>query len=513
MGGGTKDDIVIIGAGPTGLMMACCLRLWGIPARIIDPKPGPLPATRALGVHARTLEAFRQLGIADEAVSRGQIGSHVHFYVDGKQVQDVPIGRIGQGLSAFPYILFLDQPITEQLLIDKLHDLGGSVDWHHKAVAVNGDEVAIERPGGVTEYIAPRYIIGADGSNSVTRQGAGIPLRGNTRDQLFFVADLKVDGDIASDAISVFLCDAGFSAFFPKTGANLWRLVGVTPEGYQPNQDEIQFDEMRDLTMGLLQRDLDLGTPEWISTYRVHHRAADQFSKDSVFLAGDAAHVHSPIGAQGMNTGLLDAHNLAWKLAMVLKGKAGETLLASYDAERRPFAEQLINTTDQAFIAVTSQTATAKFVRRHIVPRIFKYALRLPVLRQFAFRTASQIGIRYSGSPLNGPRVIRKTMRPAMETPSPGDRFPAVQVRNLATDEENDALAFVAYDGFTLLNFGDVVESNLPVQQIQLQAIDKNDQNKLKGRSYLVRPDLVVALSMKGVDEGALRDWFDGISP
>lgn len=475
--------VLIIGAGPTGLMLARGLDEWGITYRIIDKKPGIAKEARALGVQARTLEAWQQFGLADKAVAQGAQAARVRFHSMGKLVRELLIGDVGQGLTRFPFLLFLDQPKTEALLEGGLKQ---SVEWNTAVddIVVLEDHARAVLSSG--EVVKARYVVGADGAHSLVRAAMNEPLEGTSRDQVFYVTDAPVGGPIEQDAISIFFSTDDFVIAFPKHGEGLLRLVGVLPTSGK----DVGFDDIRRQALAASHRPLEIKEPEWLSEYRVHHRVVPRFWTGPLLLAGDAAHIHSPVGAQGMNTGLIDAHNLAFKLALILQGLGKPDLLETYHAERHGFAMRLINTTDQAFTLITAGGMGARFMRHFAIPNIARIFLRLPPLRRFAFRTVSQIGIRYK-SPA---KFLGKG-------PKPGARFPWTEL------EQNGAKVMshdlIAYNSLTLLDFtagDDTLDIGVPLTHLKV-----NGPKALAGKVFLIRPDMVVAYVSKGLKPAQIK--------
>lgn len=397
-------NVLIAGAGPSGLMLALELCRHGVRPRIIDPLPGPSPLSRALVVHARTLELLDRHGLADTFVARGEIVRGVALRRKGRVVASLPLGRIGEGLSPFPFLLIISQDQTEALLREALATHGVAVEWHTSFVGLTQDAagatVTLQAPGQPPETVPVAYVSGCDGAHSAVRHALGIGFPGGTYEQVFFVADTVTEG-LDEDArlgrlLEVSLAPRTFNAFFPMPRGRT-RIIGLLPEGLAPEA----------ATFAAVQPGLEAAehvrvqAVSWFATYRVHHRVANQFRQGRVFLVGDAGHIHSPAGGQGLNTGLGDAVNLGWKLAAVLQHAVPEALLDTYEAERMPFARQLVATTDRAFTGATRATAWASFLRAWVAPLVLPLAVRVPAIRRLMFRTISQIGIAYPHSPLS----------------------------------------------------------------------------------------------------------------
>jgi 2-polyprenyl-6-methoxyphenol hydroxylase-like FAD-dependent oxidoreductase len=408
-------------------MLANQLARRGVRVLIVDRHAGPARETRALGVQARTLEIYAQLGIAEQALELGKRAVAANMWANGRRAARVPLGDIGRSLSRFPFVLILGQDDNERLLGDELRKRNVAVQWRTELVALEQatDRVAakLRQPDGSVREVTAAWIGGCDGARSSVRELNGIAFPGAPYGHVFFVADTRVTGDMVPDELNVYLWPDGFHLFFPMRGADHWRIVGILPAALRGRED-VAFEEVVPAVRRDVAAKLAFQACSWFSTYRIHHRRAARFRERRCFLLGDAAHIHSPVGAQGMNTGLQDAYNLAWKLALVVSGRADAALLETYPGERIPVARRLLSTTDRAFTLTVSDRPFAGFLRTRILPRALAFAMGRAAVRTFAFRTISQIGIQYRASPLS------QTLGglPAAG-PQAGDRFPWLELR------------------------------------------------------------------------------------
>jgi len=421
--------VLIVGAGPTGLLLACQLALRSVPFRIIDKADDHTTQSRALVVQARSLEIFEQMGIAQEAIERGERARAVGLIVNGRRVFELPVGTVGERLTAYPFLLMLEQSNTEAMLAALLDRLGHAVERKTELLGLadgtDGVTATVRHGNGSEEVIKADWLVGADGAHSIVRQSLGIPFSGKTYEQSLFVLDCEVLPRLPRDVMYVVMSDQAFTGFFPLTNGRS-RVLGTVPPGLE-NRETMTFN---DVAIGFEQRvrmPVRLQNPAWISLYRSHHRVVSTFRSGYCFLAGDAAHIHSPVGAQGMNTGLQDACNLAWKLALVMQGRAEISLLDTYHEERIGIARRLVETTDRAFNYVNSQHPVLKAARLNVMPLILPFVaplvLRQRFLQETVFRTISQIGISYRDSVLSQEAPDARFPRPA---PRPGDRVPYV---------------------------------------------------------------------------------------
>lgn len=400
-----ETDVLIVGAGPTGLALACQLIRYGVDFVIIDPKDATTPFSRAIGVQARTLEIYEQIGLADKLIALGKPAEKVRMIAGGEVRGEAVLKDIGAGMSAYPFMLVVEQGKHEKLLYDHIRDHGHDVNWgQHLAKFTQDDSgvtAAIAKADGSEHVIKCKYLVGCDGAKSQVRHELGLTFEGDTVDRMFYVADVQIDWDLPHDALQVCLATHTITAFFPMVGDNRYRIVGTFPDGHDANEGDILFEEIERQIEADTELKLDISHVNWFSVYRVHSRAVNAFSKGRCFVAGDAAHIHTPAGGQGMNTGIQDGYNLAWKLALACKSKADDKLLATYNEERLPNARRLLKTTDRLFEFGASDEWFISFVRTHIFPHVLGLALSFDAVKKAIFPLVSQIGISYRESSLS----------------------------------------------------------------------------------------------------------------
>lgn len=394
-----KTDVVIVGAGPTGLSLACQFIRHGIDFVIVDKNEGVTPYSKAIGVHARTLEIYEQIGLAQKAVEQGTIAGKARLVVGGQIRGEVDFSSIGEGLSPYPYVLMLEQSKNERLHYEYLQSNRKDVLWLRELENFSQTETnvtaQVKTPDGLSQIIDAKYLVGCDGAKSLTRHALGLGFEGSTFERMFFVADVHVDWHLSHDALHVCLAKDSFVVFFPLKGEKRYRIVGVFPEEFAKEEGDILYEEIEQRIKQEAKIELDIHDVEWFSTYKVHTRHVSEFSAGRCFLAGDSAHIHSPAGAQGMNTGIQDSYNLAWKMALVLKGKADDRLLATYNEERLENAKHLLQTTDRMFQVAAGSEWFLAFLRMNVLPSVAKPILSLDAVKKFIFPLVSQIGINY----------------------------------------------------------------------------------------------------------------------
>ena len=398
-----RSDVLIIGAGPTGLVLALWLTKLGVNVHIIDKTSKPGTTSRALAVQARTLELYRQLDLADTVVAEGHRVPAVNLWVKGEKKAQVTFESLGSDLTPFPFLHIFPQDWHERLLIERLEGMGVTVQRQTELLGfVDEGERVVARlrgPDGSEQDWETHYLAGCDGARSLVRETTGTGFPGGTYKQVFYVADVDASGPSLNGQLHVDLDEADFLAVFPLAGEGRARLIGIVRDERAEHAETLRFEDVSGRAIEHLK--VTVKQVHWFSTYHVHHRVTEHFRKGRVFLLGDAAHIHSPAGGQGMNTGIGDAINLAWKLAAVLAGRAPDHLLDSYEAERIGFARRLVATTDRVFSFATAEGRVADIVRTRLAPALIPAVFRFEGIREFLFRTVSQITLNYRDGPLS----------------------------------------------------------------------------------------------------------------
>jgi 2-polyprenyl-6-methoxyphenol hydroxylase-like FAD-dependent oxidoreductase len=428
-------DVLIVGAGPTGLTLAAQLHAFGVRFRIVDRLLDRTRESRALAVQARSLEILQNLGgLGDRLVARGRTTTRfaIHFET---HVVEAQLGFFGASHTRFPYILFVSQAETETILGDHLASHGVTVERGIELASVAADDAALRctlhRADGSEQCVRARYVAGCDGAHSTVRHEAGIPFEGGDYEENFVLADVEANGPIERDTLHAFAGRHGFALFFPLGSPTTWRIIAISPGGPRAEPDApmtsaLSLDELQSIVDGATGGSFHLHDPAWLARFRLHHRQTTSYRAGRMFLAGDAAHIHSPVGGQGMNTGIQDAWNLGWKLALVVRAQAEPQLLDTYQSERWPVGQALLHTTDRAFSLFTramSDGALATWLRREVVSRILPRLLSSRRLRARAFRFISELAIRYRES------VLSMEGAPRLRSgPRAGDRLPDAQL-------------------------------------------------------------------------------------
>lgn len=400
-----KTEVLIIGAGPTGLSLASQFIRYGIDFVIIEKNESLTPYSKAIGVHARTLEIFEQIGLAQEAVSQGTIAGKGRLLIGGEVRGEFDFSNIGEGLSPYPFVLMLEQSKNERLLYEYLTNHGKDVLWKTELEGFSQDpegvKAQVRTAARGSQIVEAKFLVGCDGPKSLVRHSLGLSFEGSSFERIFYVADAQIDWDLTHDALHICFSKHSFVVFFPLKGDKRYRIVGVLPEGFDKDESDILYEEIESRIKDETKLELDIHDVEWFSTYKVHTRHVERFSEGRAFLAGDAAHVHTPAGAQGMNTGIQDGYNLAWKMALVLQDRCDQKLLEAYNEERLENAKHLLKTTDRIFDFAAGTDWLLEFLRSSVLPPIAKYIFSLDAVKKFAFPLLSQTGINYRHSSLS----------------------------------------------------------------------------------------------------------------
>lgn len=517
-------DVLISGAGPAGLMMACQLALHNISFRIIDKKASPVMHSGALIVHARTLEILDQMGIAHKAIKAGIIAQTINIRFNQPRNFKLDIGDLGDGLTPFPFLLMIEQWQTENLLAGFLKDHGNSVENNTTLVNFAPEKELvtseIQKPDGTIEHVKSKFLIGADGNNSFVRTKLNIPFPGKTHLARLFITDCEAQLPFRTNEIFFSFTTTHTAGFFPLT-ENRWRVDGLIP--VIQKKDQVGFDDVSNFFGNDIHSGIKLRNPQWFSVFRSHSRCAQTYRQNRCFLVGDAAHVHSPVGAQGMNTGLQDAHNLAWKLAFYIRRKVSENILDSYQDERRPLALTIIRSTDFAYSFMTADSMLVRFLRLKLAPVLLAVFLQKfknsTQLRNRIFTSISGIGVKH-----NQNLTLDSLENFPAHAPKPGERLPHLVY-------EMGGKTCSIYDGmdsitFHLLVFGKQILSEpfrlaldkfSEIVSVKYIPYEHENQHLLKSFGlenegcYLIRPDLYIAWRSRGLNAASFGNYLQRI--
>lgn len=543
-------SVLVVGAGPTGLALAAQLSAFGVKLRIVDRALDRAHESRAAAVQARTLELLQPYDLADALVARGNPSAMLQLHFGGRRTGEVRLGDFGATDTRFPFILFVSQAETEALLGEHLAARGVTVERGTELVAfapdADGVSVTLRDRAGAEERVHARWLVGCDGAHSAVRKLAGIPFEGDAYLQEFMLGDVEADAapgapPLARDTVHSFPGRYGTAMMFPLGAPATWRViamssrdgarrVGASRSEERTSVAELTLAELQAVVDGATEGTVRLRDPAWLSHFRLHHRQATHYRAGRAFLAGDAAHIHSPVGAQGMNTGVQDAWNLGWKLALVARGAADARLLDTYEAERWPVGNALLRYTDRVFGVFTrmmSSNALMAWVRRAVMGRLLPHVLRGERLRTLAFRFVSELGIGYRASP-----AVSEGTPALAHGPRAGDRLPdaAITVNGRATTLQREAVGpclhlLLCGDGagwttseaaaaqLATRYAGTVIVKRLDRSPAPDVLVDASGEAlaRLGGRDqaiYLVRPDGYVAYRCAGVDTSGVEAYL-----
>jgi 2-polyprenyl-6-methoxyphenol hydroxylase-like FAD-dependent oxidoreductase len=413
-------EVLVAGAGPTGLAMAIELKRLGLPVRLIDASDQPAQHSQALVVQARTLEQFERYGIADEAVARGRKLARGLLISEGKTIVTFELDRVP---GRYAFALFLPQNETERLLIEHLRSLGGEVERGTELLSFTntkeGVTAQLRQRSGATESVPARWLIGCDGAHSVVRKGINVPFEGDTVGLDFFLGDFELSGpDVPDDELRLYL-HHGDVVVIGRLTDKLVRVIvalhqdaGAPPVNRQPALSDFQA------ALDRVGAKIIVHSSVWMTPFHINQRKAAQYRVDSAFLAGDASHIHSPVAGQGMNTGIQDTANLAWKLAAVADG-AGEELLDTYNEERGAVGDALLRTTSLGLAAATSANSFFERLRDLVLPAVTNFE---PV-KQLMVGFVSETAIEYRSSSIIADYGGDGSLRAGDRVPNPDVEF------------------------------------------------------------------------------------------
>jgi 2-polyprenyl-6-methoxyphenol hydroxylase-like FAD-dependent oxidoreductase len=435
---GTPENVLVVGAGPTGLTLASELYRHGVPCRIVERAAEPNPVSRATDMHARTLEVLQDMGLVDEALAIGHPHRGVSIFADGRSLARMTFEQLD---SPFPFMLAITQDRTEALLERHLERLGGRVERKVETARVepqnDGAMATLLHGNGTWEKANARWVVGCDGASSAVRIGLGLPFEGTSFDDRFLMADVKLTWDESPECFHIFYGDAAFVMVIPITAGGQARLFVSEP----PGDHELTLETLRSIFARTVPLAAKIDEAGWMSRFRIHTRIVPKYRVGNVLLAGDAAHIHSPISGQGMNLGIQDAYNLAWKLALVVRGRAPESLLDSYEPERRPLACAVLEDSDKLQRRAMIKEGFGAAMRNQIIQILTRFP---PFLKNQRDKNA-QLAMSYRGSPIvaeERPSLLsaklledRTTEHPTVRdwrdfasAPAAGDRVPDLRL-------------------------------------------------------------------------------------
>jgi 2-polyprenyl-6-methoxyphenol hydroxylase-like FAD-dependent oxidoreductase len=444
----TTNEALVVGAGPTGLTVAAELARHGLQPRIVDRATGPADTSRAIAITARTMEVFDLMGLIDPLLASGLAVRGAELWSGGERVT---VAEMAARHTPYAYGLDIPQCDTERILRDRLGELGIAVEWSTELAGFEQDAEGVTAelrgPDG-EETVRAAWLVGCDGKESTIRKALGVPYEGESMTELWALLEADVDWDLSDQHWQIFMSGEGTWQGYPLPGGR-WRImcdVGDVPDHTRLEMPTAGDFEARARDRGVPLRGVREGG--WSSYFRISERLAARYRVGRAFVAGDAAHCHSPAGGQGMNTGIQDAHNLAWKLALADPGQPTEALLDSYEAERRPVAKGVLRKSGHILRAQTARFAGIDRLRKTVYPTVS----RLPHLGARVTDALAQVDLDYSKSPI----VARGHAGRATFEGGPETGHRAINVVGLDRDDGAPARIYDALRGIghTALMFG-----------------------------------------------------------
>jgi 2-polyprenyl-6-methoxyphenol hydroxylase-like FAD-dependent oxidoreductase len=538
--GRPDTDVLVVGAGPVGLTVAIELRRRGVDCRVVERNDATVETSRALGIQPRTLQLFEDLGVLDPVLSEGVRIERASIRAGGRELFSLDLAAVE---SPYPYLWSLPQSRTESILLDRLRELGGDVEFERELVGFGqreGGVTAVVEHGdgsGRSETIAARWLVGCDGARSRVRRTLGLAFEGETKAATF----LNVDADLAWDrpetVAGAWFHEDGVVATLPLPGERRWRVLADVTGLSDAERERFETDDAAAETERLLrERTGDeratLTRIVWATTFTVDQRMVQRYRRGRVFLAGDAAHVHSPVGGVGMNTGIQDAHNLGWKLALVVAGAAPDCLLETYGTERLPVAARVLGATGPATDLLTSSNPLLGVVR----DRAFSRLLGSERVQARVLRADTQLDVEYRGSPLSNVhvdaplsemvdvpslRVAVGRARRAWSAPKAGERAPDGPCSRASGRPTSLYREIHGTTGFTLLLFAGTDATAATDAVGDLLGVARAVDADLV-RPYLVVPDrstVPESVDERGDvtvlvdDDGRLHDQYGATAP
>jgi 2-polyprenyl-6-methoxyphenol hydroxylase-like FAD-dependent oxidoreductase len=439
-------DALVVGAGPTGLTMAAELMRHGLSCRIVDSLAAPSRLSRALVVQSRTVELFDDFGIAGKLLAHGEPMTGYNILGAGGRRARLLMRPLPWLETRYPRPVMVSQDATEAVLTEYLASFGLAVEWGvtFRGFREDGGEVesTLEHQDGAVETVRARWLLGCDGAPSQVRKEAGIPFEGASYDYACMLVDARVDWPLGHGELFIIPSRHGVVAAFPMKGENRYRLSFNLPRYGKSETAPLTLPEMQALTESMVPVPTRLSDPSWMTRFRQHCLGVPHYRRGRVFLAGDAAHIHSPAGGQGLNTGIQDAYNLAWKLALVTRGRAPESLLDTYHLERHRVGQKLLEGTDKRFALLSSGGLPLRMLRAYVLPRAARWLFKTSFMERKLLRFVSELFIHYRHSPLSTESLSGQDaggVRIA-DGPAPGERVPDLPLRGAGVERVHDVL-------------------------------------------------------------------------
>lgn len=494
----TKDtEVLIIGAGPTGLMMACQLLRYGVKFRILDKQKDRAHESRAFAIQAKSMEIFQNLGCADEFLKVARSKMDLAFFINGKKQIEIKFEHFTHQDTPFPSVYFLPQTETERILIEFLEKQDVYIERQKELITFTQDMQSVranikDLTTGIAEKLVCDYIIGCDGAHSSIRHMLHFSFEGNAYPQIFNLVDASIEWPYSRKKFLFFLGKDGVFVHIPLT-EKISRIM-LAQHSYGSSEEKLSTPSLSQLEHAsslLTQVPVKLVDPIWISQFRLHHRGVTKYYQNRAFLAGDAAHIHSPVGGQGMNTGIQDATNLAWKLALAIKMHINNKLLDTYETERHPVGKILLKTTDQLFSLLTVKGFFISKLRNCLLYLIISFFFSKKNIEKRLFWFMSQLNIHYVKNQFNY-EIIENFHDAFKGGPCPGYRAPN------APANASSLFALLTHRPFNILLFNKKEgQTNQLIEK--LNVIIKNYKDWVKIHTFVLSPANKILFKRYGV--------------
>jgi 2-polyprenyl-6-methoxyphenol hydroxylase-like FAD-dependent oxidoreductase len=504
----THTPVLIVGAGPTGLMLAAVLQRYSVPFRIIDKKTEPTKTSNALGLQARTLELLDDLGIVEPFLQQGQKIEGAALFADGNNIANIDITSID---CRYQHITIMPQSMTEKALTEHLEKNGATIERGCELVNLSEQEnqvtANIKMAGGSTDDFTADWVVACDGSHSIVRKLTGAKFKGDDISQQFILGDVSAKEstvkNVANNKISSFFSSLGILAIFPMPSGEYRIVANLQNKMESPNLSDIQK-----IVADRSSHHLEVKDASWISTFWIHSKVIENMRHGNIFFAGDAAHIHSPVGGQGMNTGMQDAYNLGWKLAYVIQQKAKEKILDSYHAERYPIIKGVVNQTERMTKMMLINNPIISSLRKWIM----KPLLKCKKINDKLAMQITQLSLHYIKSP-----IIHYDSVISSKSPAPGENLP--NVGEFTQNPKHQLLIFTGTHP-TDKNQEDIKKLSEKIAQDYSDIIDvkcvseKPDFpihqrfNVERSALCLLRPDKYIAFASNRLDDKGLKKYL-----
>jgi 2-polyprenyl-6-methoxyphenol hydroxylase-like FAD-dependent oxidoreductase len=556
----TTPEVLIVGAGPAGLTAAAEAIRHGLSVRVIDQNESRSVYSKALVVHSRSLEIFHDMGFVSNVIDSGQKFHALNIYSEKKSLARIVFEELDWKDAMFPYWLSIPQSETERCLEEHLNELGGSVERCTKLLNLEQFpdyvRVTLQHGGGPLETVDVPWVVACDGARSLTRGLLGLELKGKADDEVFILGDVKIDWDVPEDEGSNILSPHGIVLIVPMPEPQRFRIIAHMPELSIRDQPKITLELLQELVDQRTPFKMQLSELTWSSVFSTKHFVVSEHRQGRVFLAGDAAHIHSPVGGQGLNSGIQDAYNLMWKLALVQRGQALPELLDSYAAERHKTAQSLITNVGTATKIVTLKKPLMQKLRNQLAGLV----LNTDRMRNRMGRGVAMLDISYKDSPFVTQDLSSNTMAEQLlhrfknlfndseyefeQGPSAGMRAPNVMLSARGVALPASLFDFYRGGHYTLMIFAGV--KGLPALEpllrvgaaiqagyqasIHFYVVTVDPPYHLRGQEhiivdsdkrihrahaswgpslYLIRPDKYIAFRSQIIDQDRLVNYLD----